>query len=77
MYPYRTDAEQATLEQLPHGPYAYNDTPHLSVNRYSMIGFEEREVDAKRAVDMQGAQDMLWWYNFTKEENRVNRRDYV
>ena len=56
-YPYRTDAQQAALEHLPHGPYAFADTPHLMMARYSMSGFEVRDVENKRLVDIQGIAD--------------------
>jgi hypothetical protein len=65
-YPYRTDAEQSALEHLPHGPFAFSDKPYLSTERYSLSGFEPRDVEEKRLVDMQGIQDNLYWFNQRK-----------
>lgn len=71
MYPTRTDTEQATLEHLPHSPYSYDDKPYLSINRYSVVGFELHEIDSKRALDAHGALDNAYWYNRTREDNRA------
>jgi hypothetical protein len=59
-YIYRNDDEQAALEHLPHSPYAFDDKPFLSTQRYSMSGFEPRDVQRKAMVDSQGAKDMLY-----------------
>jgi len=68
-YPYRTDREQATLDHLPSSPYASDNTPYLSTARYSIIGYEPRDVEDKRALDMSGAADNAYWYRKTKEDN--------
>lgn len=68
-YPYRSDREQATLEHLSSSAYYTDDTPYLSTARYSIIGYEPRDVEDKRALDMQGAADNAYWYRKTKEDN--------
>ena len=60
-YPYRNDEQQAALDHLPHGPYAFSDKPYLSMERYSLSGFEPRDIVAKRKVDEQGIEDNNYW----------------
>ena len=60
-YPYRTDEQQAALDHLPHGPYAFADKPYLSTERYSLSGFEPRDIKNKRMVDEQGIQENTYW----------------
>ena len=67
MYPYRTEDEQAALDHLPNSPYAFDDKPHLSTQRYSMSGYEPRDVKRKAMVDSQGTKDNLWWLNRWRE----------
>lgn len=59
-YPYRNEDEQQALEHLPHSPYAFDDKPYLNTQRYSMSGYEIREVERKSLVDAQGAKDMQY-----------------
>ena len=66
-YPHRTDAEQAILEHLPHSPYFYDDTPHLSIARYSINGYEPHDVEDKRTLDKQGLADNAYWYAATRQ----------
>ncbi len=73
MYPHRDDATQAALDHMPHGPYAHIDAPHLYTARYSPTGFEKRDIEDKALVDKQGVQDNLWWYNFTRAEDRAGQ----
>jgi hypothetical protein len=73
-YPHRTDEQQAALDHLPAGPYYNCDAPHLFTARYSPTGFEKRDIDQKADVDKQGVQDNLYWYGFTKSEDRINRQ---
>jgi hypothetical protein len=61
-FPYRSDEQQAALDHVPHGPYAFSDKPYLSTERYSLSGFELRDIEAKKLVDAQGIQDNIWWY---------------
>ena len=68
-YKLRTDTEQATLEHLPHSPYFYDDTPHLSTARYSMSGYDPHDVEAKRTLDENAVQDNLWWYEKNQQDN--------
>ena len=73
MYPYRDEATQAALDHMPNGPYAQVDAPYLFTARYSLTGFEPRDIEGKAKVDAQGVQDNLHWYNLTRIENRVGR----
>ena len=73
MYPYRDDATQAALDHMPNGPYAQVDAPYLFTARYSLTGFEPRDIEGKAKVDAQGVQDNYFWYNLTRVENRVGR----
>jgi len=66
-YPHRTDDEQAALEHLPNSPYAFDDRPYLNTQRYSMSGYEPRDVMRKALVDAQGAMENLWWLEHNKE----------
>ena len=59
-YPYRTEDEQAALDHLPNSPYAFDDKPYLSTQRYSMSGYEPRDVQRKAMVDCQGAMEMQY-----------------
>lgn len=72
-YPFKDDATQAALDHMPSGPYAYVDAPYLFTARYSLTGFEVRDIEDKAKVDAQGIQDNTWWYNFTREENRAGQ----
>ena len=74
-YPYRSEEVQAALDHMPNGPYAHIDAPHLFTARYSPTGFEARDIEHKTMVDAHGVQDNLWWYDYTREECRVNRRE--
>ncbi len=64
MHPYRDDKTQETLEHMPHSPYAYDDKPYLSTQRYSVsASFDPKLVADKAALDSQGAAENLWWLN--------------
>ena len=68
-YPYRNADEEGHLERLASTPYALDDAPYLKTERYSLdSSYSQADVDAKRLLDMQGAQDNLWWYNRNREE---------
>lgn len=69
-YPYRTDDEQAALEHLPNSPYAFDDQPYLNTQRYSMSGYEPRDVQRKAMVDTQSAMENLWWYDHIRETSK-------
>ncbi len=72
IYPHRTEDEQSALEHLPHSPYAFDDNPYLSTQRYSLSGYEPRDVQRKAMVDSQGAKENLWWYeNLRREEAKL------
>jgi hypothetical protein len=58
-YPYRTEKEQSTLDHMPHSPYAHDDKPFLNTMRYSMSGYDSRDVADKARLDAQGAADNL------------------
>lgn len=62
-YPFRSDEQQSALDHLPHGPYAFADKPYLSTMRYSLSGFEPRDIAAKQLVDSQGIEDNTYWYH--------------
>ena len=68
-YPHKTEAEQTTLGHLPHSPYFYDDTPHLSIARYSINGYEPKEVADKRELDVQGVADNAYFYEKTQQDN--------
>ena len=61
-YPHRTEAQQDALEHLPHSPYATDDTPFNSLNKFSQTGYEPVDVLSKALVDLQGTQDNIWFY---------------
>jgi hypothetical protein len=63
MYPYRDEQQQAALEHLAHGPYASDDKPYLSTQRYSLSGYEPHNIADKQAVDAQGVIENWIWYN--------------
>lgn len=65
-YPYRTEEEQSILEHMPHSPYASDDHPFLATQRYSMSGYDPREVDDKSRLDTQGVYDNRYWYSLNK-----------
>jgi len=67
-YPYRTDDEQAALNHLAHSPFAFDDKPYLTTQRYSMSGYEPRDVQRKALVDAQGAAENLWWLNHWRNQ---------
>jgi hypothetical protein len=74
VYPHRTEADDKFLETLPHIRYATDDTPHISTARYSLNSdYEPRDVTAKVSLDMQGAQDNLFWYAFNKRQDLINQ----
>lgn len=66
-YLYRTDEQQAALDHLPHGPYVFADKPYLSTMRYSLSGFEPRDIAAKQLVDEQGINDNMYWFQKGKD----------
>jgi len=73
-YTYRNDSVQSALEHMAYGPYAHDDKPYLRTQRYSLdSSFEQRDINDKIAIDAQGIKDNVWWYNLTREENRVGR----
>ena len=61
-YPHRTEEQQAALDHLQHSPYASDDTPFTSLNRFCLTGYEPVDVLSKAMVDVQGTQDNSWWY---------------
>jgi hypothetical protein len=65
-YPYRSEEQQAALDHIPHGPFVFSDKPYLFTERYSLSGFEPRDIVAKRLVDEQGIQDNIWFYERSK-----------
>ena len=73
MYPHRDDATQAALDHMPNGAYAQVDAPYLFTARYSLTGFEPRDIEGKAKVDAQGVQDNAWWHEHTRNENRAGK----
>jgi hypothetical protein len=70
-YPYRTGIAQAILEHMPSSPYASDDHPYLSTERYSIVGYEPRDVADKKALDAQGAAANYWWYLHNQQMDRA------
>jgi len=67
-YPYRSDAQQASLERLPSTRYSEDDMPFLFTQRYSLSpDYESSDVIAKAQVDLHGCLDNQYWLQQWKE----------
>jgi hypothetical protein len=66
-FPFRSDAEQSAFERIPFTPFAVEDRPYLNIARVCVAGhYEIRDIAAKRLLDLSGAAENLWWYNWNK-----------
>lgn len=77
-YPHRSDAETEALAKLPGTPYETDDKPFVSTSRYCLSShYEPYFVDFKDAVDNQGKQDNLYWFNQTRQQRVENGMEAV